>query len=47
MKRLGIIIGVLLVTIVSPFVVQFGWNVIVTTILPVEKISFEGIHEKF
>ena len=40
MKRLGIIIGVLLVTIVSPFVVQFGWNEIVTTILPVGKISF-------
>ena len=40
MKKLGIIIGVLLVTIVSPFVVQFGWNEIVTTILPVEKISF-------
>lgn len=40
MKRLGIIIGVLLVTIVSPIVVQFGWNEIVTTILPVGKISF-------
>ena len=40
MKKLGIIIGVLLVTIVSPFVVQFGWNEIVTTILPVGKISF-------
>ena len=40
MKKLGIIIGALLVTIVSPFVVQFGWNEIVTTILPVEKISF-------
>ena len=40
MKRLGIIIGVLLVTIISLFVVQFGWNEIVTTILPVGKISF-------
>ena len=40
MKKLGIIIGVLLVTIVSPFVVQFGWNEIVTTIIPVGKISF-------
>ena len=40
MKKLGIFIGVLLVTIVPPFVVQFGWNEIVTTILPVEKISF-------
>lgn len=40
MKRLGIIIGVLLVTIVSLLVVQFGWNEIVTTILPVGKISF-------
>ena len=40
MKKLGIIIGVLLVTIVSSFVVQFGWNEIVTTIIPVGKISF-------
>ena len=40
MKKLGIFIGVLLVTIISPFVVQFGWNEIVTTILPVAKISF-------
>lgn len=40
MKRLGIIIGVLFVTIVSLLVVQFGWNEIVTTILPVGKISF-------
>ena len=40
MKKLGIFIGVLLVTIISPFVVQFGWNEIVTTILPVGKISF-------
>lgn len=40
MRRLGIITGVLLVTIISPFVVQFGWNEIVTTILPVGKISF-------
>ena len=40
MKRLGIIIGVLLVTIASPFIVQFGWNEIVTTIIPVAKISF-------
>lgn len=40
MKKLGIIIGVLLVTIGSPFVVQFGWNEIVTTIIPVGKISF-------
>ena len=44
MKKLGIIIGVLLVTIVSPFVVQFGWNEIVTTILPVGKISLTQLH---
>ena len=40
MKKLGIIIGVLLVTIVSPFVVEFGWNEIVTTIIPGAMISF-------
>ena len=39
MKKLGIIIGVLLVTIVSPFVIQFGWNEIITTIVPVGKIT--------
>ncbi|KJU93657.1 hypothetical protein [Streptococcus infantis] len=39
MKKLGIFIGVLLVTIISPFVVQFGWNEIVTTIIPVDKIT--------
>ena len=39
MKKLGIIIGVLLVTIISPFVVQFGWNEIITTIVPVGKIT--------
>lgn len=38
-KKIGIIIGALFVIIASPFVVQFGWNEIVTTIVPVGKIS--------
>ena len=39
MKRLGIIIGVVFVIVVSPFVVQYGWNEIITTIIPVGKIT--------
>ncbi|CAG7493890.1 phage membrane protein [Streptococcus pneumoniae] len=39
MKRLGIIIGVVFVIVVSPFVVQYGWNEIITTIVPVGKIT--------
>lgn len=38
-KKTGIIIGALFVIIASPFVVQFGWNEVVTTICPVGKIS--------
>lgn len=39
MKRLGIIIGAVFVIFVSPFVVQYGWNEIITTIVPVGKIT--------
>ncbi|VKC88377.1 phage membrane protein [Streptococcus pneumoniae] len=39
MKRLGIIIGAIFVIVVSPFVVQYGWNEIITTIVPVGKIT--------
>ena len=38
-KKKCIIIGALFVIIASPFVVQFGWNEVVTTIVPVGKIS--------
>ena len=31
MKRLGIVLGAVFVIVVSPFVVQYGWNEIVTT----------------
>lgn len=39
MKRLGIIIGAVFVIVVSLFVVQYGWNEIITTIVPVGKIT--------
>ncbi|HGQ9123447.1 TPA: hypothetical protein ACL2U1_001313 [Streptococcus pneumoniae] len=39
MKRLGIIIGAVFVIVVLPFVVQYGWNEIITTIVPVGKIT--------
>ncbi|CVO12444.1 hypothetical protein [Streptococcus pneumoniae] len=39
MKILGIIIGAVFVIVVSPFVVQYGWNEIITTIVPVGKIT--------
>lgn len=39
MKRLGIILGFVFVIVVSPFVVQYGWNEIITTIIPVGKIT--------
>ncbi|CAG5680912.1 phage membrane protein [Streptococcus pneumoniae] len=39
MKRLGIIIGAVFVIVVSAFVVQYGWNEIITTIVPVGKIT--------
>ena len=45
MKKLGIFIGVLIVTIVSPFVVQFGWNEIVTTSSRSERFRFGKLWE--
>ena len=39
MKKLGIILGAVFVIVVSPFVVQYGWNEIITTIVPVGKIT--------
>ncbi len=39
MKRLGIVLGAVFVIVVSPFVVQYGWNEIITTIVPVSKIT--------
>ncbi|MCY7062935.1 hypothetical protein MK385_09170 [Streptococcus oralis] len=39
MKRLGIVLGAVFVIVVSPFVVQYGWNEIITTIIPVGKIT--------
>ena len=35
MKKLGIVLGAVFVIVVSPFVVQYGWNEIITTIIPV------------
>lgn len=39
MNKLGIILGAVFVIVVSPFVVQYGWNEIITTIVPVGKIT--------
>ena len=39
MKKLGIILGAVFVIVVSPFVVQYGWNEIITTIIPVGKLQ--------
>lgn len=39
MKRLGVVLGAVFVIVVSPFVVQYGWNEIITTIVPVSKIT--------
>ena len=39
MKKLGIILGFVFVIVASPFVVQYGWNEIITTIIPVGKIT--------
>ena len=39
MKKLGIILGFVFVIVASPFVVQYGWNEIITTIVPVGKIT--------
>ena len=37
MKKLGIVLGTVFVIVVWPFVVQYGWNEIITTIVPVGK----------
>lgn len=39
MKKLGIILGFAFVIVASPLVVQYGWNEIITTIIPVGKIT--------
>lgn len=39
MKKLGVILGAVFVIVVSPIVVQYGWNEIITTIVPVGKIT--------
>ena len=39
MRRLGIVLGAVFVIVASPFVVQYGWNEIITTIVPVSKIT--------
>lgn len=39
MKKLGIVLGSVFVIVVSPFVVQYGWNEIITTIVPVGRIT--------
>ena len=39
MKNLGIILGLVFVIVASPFVVQYGWNEIITTIVPVGRIT--------
>lgn len=39
MKKLGIILGFVFVIVTSPFVVQYGWNEIITTIVPVSRIT--------
>ena len=46
MKKLGIIIGAVFVIVVSPFVVQYGWNEIITTIVPVGKITVKELGNK-
>ena len=43
MKKLGIIIGAVFVIVVSPFVVQYGWNEIITTIVPVGYLAKKNL----
>ena len=38
-KKTGIIIGAVFVIVASPFVVKYGWNEIITSIVPVGKIT--------
>ena len=40
MKKLGIVLGAVFVIVVSPFVVQYGWNEIITTIVPLVELQF-------
>lgn len=39
MKKFGVFILAFVSVIISAFAFQYGWNVIVTTIIPVNKIS--------
>ena len=39
MKKTGIILGAVFVIVVSPLVIKYGWNEIITTIIPVGKIT--------
>ena len=39
MKKFGVFILALIGVIISAFAFQYGWNAIVTTIIPVNKIS--------
>ncbi len=39
MKKFGVFILAFVGVIISAFAFQYGWNVIVTTIIPVNKIS--------
>lgn len=39
MKKFGVFILAFIGVIISAFVFQYGWNAIVTTIIPVNKIS--------
>lgn len=40
MKALGVFIWAIFGAIVTAFIIQFGWNGIMVTIIPVNKISF-------
>ena len=39
MKKTRIFLGMVFVIVASPFVIQYGWNEIITTIIPVGKIT--------
>lgn len=41
MKKLGIILGVVFVIVVSPFVVQYGWNEIIGNIYENPELEVE------
>ncbi|MDY4346561.1 hypothetical protein SPD57_04390 [Streptococcus sp. BJSWXB6CM1] len=40
MKALGVFIWAIFGAIVTAFIIQYGWNEIMVTIIPVNKISF-------